>query len=279
MALEANQDSIRGKQLLDLRKLHLPTVESDGAKVAGSTLKSVLRTIDDHAGENGTCWATVETISAETCLSDKTVRRSIRALVNLGYIIQNDRKARQTGTLTIDRDKVSTAVIVTASGRGSSAVILTSPAVILTSPAVTLTSPAVTVTGETKETIINEKKREVLSKLRFDDADFQFSKWMFERVKTVVPKSKEPDLKKWANEIRIVRESDKHSIKELQDVFTWANEDPFWRNNILSPSKLREQFPRLHAQMRAGNFGNKRTAKVSDGVNFDPQRDYSNATF
>ena len=264
--------SNRGDQLLALRKLHLPTVEQDGAKVAGASLKSVLRAIDDHAGENGTCWATVDSIATETCLSDKTVRRAIRALVSLGYVVSHDRKERHTGTLSIDRERVSAAVTITATGKAT-------PPVILTTPPVILTQSAVTVTGKAIETRRNEKKRDLLSKLRFDDEDLQFSKWMFDGVKIVAPKSKEPDFQKWANEIRIIRESDHHSIKELRDVFAWANGDPFWRTNICSPATLRKQFAALDSKMRSSTFGTKRTANVGPGVNFDPTRDYSNAKF
>jgi hypothetical protein len=41
-------------------------------------------------------------------------------------------------------------------------------------------------------------------------------------------------------------------------VFGWANQDGFWKSNILSPAKLREKFSQLKIQMEGKKDGNKR---------------------
>ncbi len=240
--------SNRGDQLLALRKLHLPTVEQDGAKVAGASLKSVLRAIDDHAGENGSCWATVDSIAIETCLSDKTVRRAIRSLVSLGYVVSHDRKERHTGTLSIDCERVSAAVTITATGKATPPVILTTPPVILTTPPVILTQSAVTVTGKARETKRNEKKRE----------------------------RSRPRLIPTLDEVRAFWKG--NSLKGNGDSFYMHYEANGWVQGKNKP--IRKWQMAAHAwSAREGNFKSKPVSKVSDGVNFDPTKDYTNAKF
>ena len=80
-----------------------------------------------------------------------------------------------------------------------------------------------------------------------DPEDLKLSKFMFDSILTVAEKTKPPNFDKWADQIRLMRERDNLSLREIRDVFVWANRDDFWQENILSPAKLREKFPRLHA--------------------------------
>jgi hypothetical protein len=94
----------------------------------------------------------------------------------------------------------------------------------------------------------NKKDKNTSSKLRFDQKDFEFSERMFSRILEVAPKTKKPNFEKWANTVRLMREADGHSLDEIRQVFEWANLDPFWKTNILSPDKLRSQFSVLDAK-------------------------------
>jgi hypothetical protein len=82
---------------------------------------------------------------------------------------------------------------------------------------------------------------------KFHPADMEVATWMLERIQdiTTVPR---PNLEKWADTIRLMRERDKLTIKEIRDVFDWANNDDFWQTNILCPATLRKQFPKLTAK-------------------------------
>jgi hypothetical protein len=42
---------------------------------------------------------------------------------------------------------------------------------------------------------------------------------------------------------------DGRSPPEIEAVIRWSQTDPFWRNNILSPAKLREKWPQLVLKM------------------------------
>lgn len=115
------------------------------------------------------------------------------------------------------------------------------------------------------------------SKLRFAEEDLLLADWISKKVLEVAPKTKEPSLDKWANEVRLMREKDGHSIQDIRQVFAWANSDGFWRTNILSVSKLREKFPTLHSKMTQGPI--IKQANCSPGVNFDPSRRTTNVQF
>ncbi len=81
------------------------------------------------------------------------------------------------------------------------------------------------------------------------EADASLASHLLESVLRVAPKTKQPNLDAWANDIRLMRERDGNTLEEIRSVFDWANSDPFWSTNILSPSKLRSQFAKLHAEM------------------------------
>lgn len=88
------------------------------------------------------------------------------------------------------------------------------------------------------------------TKYIFEERDLAAAKWMFGLIRNLNPMSKEPRFESWASEIRLMRERDGRSYKDVAAVFTWANKDPFWCSNILSPKALRKQFDRLFIQMK-----------------------------
>lgn len=59
------------------------------------------------------------------------------------------------------------------------------------------------------------------------------------------PTAKKPNLPAWADDIRLMREVDGRPLPEIWLLFQWVRRDPFWRANILSPSKLREKWDQL----------------------------------
>lgn len=59
-------------------------------------------------------------------------------------------------------------------------------------------------------------------------------------------------IRKWANDIRLLVETDGYSAAEVEAVVRWCQADDFWKSNILSAGKLREQFTRLRMQAEKG---------------------------
>lgn len=83
------------------------------------------------------------------------------------------------------------------------------------------------------------------------DDDEKCARWLYGAILNTAPKFKEPNFKAWANEVRLMRERDDRTHREMCELLQWAHTIPFWRGNILSPAKLREHWDRLTIQRDA----------------------------
>lgn len=72
--------------------------------------------------------------------------------------------------------------------------------------------------------------------------------WMHGRVLAVNATAKMPNLNVWADEVRLMREIDGRTHKEICELFQWAKHDAFWCANIQSPGKLRAKWDTLVEQ-------------------------------
>lgn len=86
------------------------------------------------------------------------------------------------------------------------------------------------------------------SKFKFNDDQMRFAQAVYKKVEQVTPQMKKPNLESWANTARLMVESDKFDLRDVWNVFLWANADSFWRTNILSIDKLRKKYPELKAK-------------------------------
>ena len=75
--------------------------------------------------------------------------------------------------------------------------------------------------------------------------DLQAAEYLFRKVQIIRPAAKIPNWPEWANTIRIMREADGRTHREICEVFLFANQDAFWSSNILSPAKLRDKWDTL----------------------------------
>ena len=55
---------------------------------------------------------------------------------------------------------------------------------------------------------------------------------------------------KWIDSIRLLIENDKYTMDDLREIFKFLQVNEFWKTNILSTSKLREQFQKLLSNSR-----------------------------
>lgn len=78
--------------------------------------------------------------------------------------------------------------------------------------------------------------------------DVLLAEHFFQLIQVLNPKHKPPNFKSWANDIRLMRERDNRTLAEIRELFQWANNDPFWKTNILSPATLRKQWDKLVIQ-------------------------------
>lgn len=88
--------------------------------------------------------------------------------------------------------------------------------------------------------------------LRFAESDMLTATWMFAELASQDPKMKHPNLDKWAETIRLMRERDGRTDQEIRDLFTWLQSDDFWPTVVLSPDSLRKSWDKITAKRRRG---------------------------
>lgn len=79
--------------------------------------------------------------------------------------------------------------------------------------------------------------------------EFSIAQGMYDLILFINPKHKKPNLDKWANTIRLMKERDGREYQDIVALFRWANKHDFWRNVILSPDNLRKKYDMLYTQM------------------------------
>jgi hypothetical protein len=80
---------------------------------------------------------------------------------------------------------------------------------------------------------------------KFEICDMEMAELLFQRILENNENAKQPNLEAWANEVRLMREKDKRTVKQIQYLINWSQNDSFWKVNILSISKLRSKFDQL----------------------------------
>lgn len=102
----------------------------------------------------------------------------------------------------------------------------------------------------TDESATSKSEKPKKSKFKFEEQDLKFAELMLAKILQVNPAFNEnTNIKRWANDIRLIRERDKITLSDLWRIFEWANGDDFWQHNIQSPAKLRKQYPQLVGKM------------------------------
>lgn len=86
-----------------------------------------------------------------------------------------------------------------------------------------------------------------------DVEDERLARFMLDRLRQILPDHREPNWKRWRREIRLMRELEHRTRREIAELFAWANADPFWRVNIRSPGKLRQQWDALALRRAASS--------------------------
>lgn len=83
------------------------------------------------------------------------------------------------------------------------------------------------------------------------------AQWLFDRIRKSNPDHKPPNISAWAGDVRLMRERDSRMHRDICELFGWAQEDAFWRANILSPAKLREKWDQLTIKRGTPQKGQK----------------------
>ena len=115
-------------------------------------------------------------------------------------------------------------------------------------PNVRLTLANETEVRSKKKEVRGKKKERDSRKFTFDDTQYELASLLWEKVKANFPKTKEPNLESWANDVRLMMEQDERSVSEIKAVIEWSQKHDFWYANIRSASKLRSQYENMFAQ-------------------------------
>lgn len=96
---------------------------------------------------------------------------------------------------------------------------------------------------------------------------------LIEKMQENDPKAKVPKTEKqrdnWANEFRLLVKRDGRGIEEVKEVLVWSQDDSFWKGNILSAAKFREQYPKLRLKMESQNDGSIRESSQKEKPQLD----------
>ena len=136
-----------------------------------------------------------------------------------------------------------------------SGVTLADSGVTLADSGVTLADSGVTLadSGVTQSNTPLSKDKLSKDKLsKYKESDFQSASLLKNLILENIPSHKITDkqLESWANETRLMREKDNHTIEEINDLIQWSQKHYFWKANILSMGKLREKWGGLWLQKK-----------------------------
>jgi len=93
--------------------------------------------------------------------------------------------------------------------------------------------------------------------------DLACAQWIWGRVVNLyeqaasddgeITRPKEPNWTEWANDVRMMRMLDGRTHRQICEMFSRAQRDPFWIKNVRSPSKLRKKWDELAIRFWRGS--------------------------
>lgn len=114
-------------------------------------------------------------------------------------------------------------------------------------------------------TLLGQESKKDTKTFSSDSYEYRLSKLLLTEIKKNNPGQKEPNLQSWAKQIDLMIRKDKRDPKEIAKVIRWCQADNVprkgfcWASNILSTSKLREQFDTLTMKMKEGGEAGSQT--------------------
>ena len=103
------------------------------------------------------------------------------------------------------------------------------------------------------------------SRHKYEICDMQLAEKLHSLILQNDPNAKKPNLEKWANDVRLMREKDGRTVEQIDYLITWCQQDSFWKSNILSTSKLREKATALITKIKS----DKDKANKKGGVTYE----------
>jgi biotin operon repressor len=92
----------------------------------------------------------------------------------------------------------------------------------------------------------NPLKKRTCQKNKFSDEQLACAEYFASAPEV----SRQPNVKQWANTIRLMVERDNVTLEEVQSLWEWTRGDDFWSGTCLSPEGLRRNWNQIEAQKR-----------------------------
>ena len=218
------------------------------------TVSAMADAANDHGGGIST---SIPELSKKTRQSDRAVQKQLRRLEQTGLLSCTEKTVGGAGYT--NQYQLNLGLMV-AGNNGERRSPLTVNGV----------HPYLPDNGERRSPISDVHIREVQDLFLEDVSTFTLSQgaedrrlaeWMLKRLVVLNPKHGTPSWQTWCRDIRLMRDRDKRTRREIAELFAWANADRFWQGNVLSPSALRRQWDRLEIQrMKGGGNGQRGVA-------------------
>lgn len=86
----------------------------------------------------------------------------------------------------------------------------------------------------------------------FDESSeyYQLALALHENICMNHPDSREPNLGRWTNDMRLLVENDQRTIEQIHELIKWSQQHHFWQTVILSPAALRRNWEQMAAQVK-----------------------------
>lgn len=218
--------------------------------IENAPLKLALLQLANNADDDGFSYYSISKMAKSCGMSNRTFMRKISELENMG-VLTVERRANRPSLYTLIGDEmgVSLCHLREAEVTDSHGTV-TESHLVGDRESHDLNSTPNNKSNNSNLMVQPEAKP---SKYKFNDDQMNFAKAVYGKVREVTPQMKEPNLESWANTARLMVDSDKFVLRDVWNVFQWANSDNFWRTNVLSVSKLREKYPELKAKSQGAS--------------------------
>ena len=208
----------------------------------------LLRLADSANDETGECWPSLKYIQDKCNVKSKnTIRRALEILEQMGLVVVIKRKLSASQN-TSNLYKLNIERILNNGkrlGGSNSELGGGSNSEPRTNNSLEPINESTSSSGK------NFQPRTKAKKNVFSDDDLKAAEWIFHLIRKLNPSFKEPTIESWANDIRLMRERDNRTHKDICELFKWANQDRFWSVNILSPATLRAKWDQLSMKRNA----------------------------
>jgi hypothetical protein len=95
-----------------------------------------------------------------------------------------------------------------------------------------------------------DKEEDKDKEIKYVEGDLELATLLRDKILENTPTFKEPNIEKWAEQVRLMRERDGRTYEQIKFLIDWSQKNNFWQANILSTKKLREKFDVLVAQVK-----------------------------